>query len=287
MADASHTRAWLELALVPGVSISAKLDWLREFGSPEAVLERSVSDLRRISEEAQPLKDRVEAATIDGVLDWAAESGGRCLFLGDEDYPKKVFDRLADAPLAVYARGDMSLLDRTVVAMTGTPRPTASGSGRARTFAHELAGEGIAVAAGLSPGIGGAALKGAMAAGRTAVGVVGTPASWEGMRLTEDVAAAGLLVSEHAPRTGKGEGGYSRRHRLLPAIADLLLVVEAPSSCDTLLLAGDAGDMGCEVAAVPADPSNDTGRGCNNLIREGAALVETSVEAAAVASAAG
>ena len=276
--DNISARAWLELALVPKVSISAKLAWLREFGSPGDVIRQKVSELRRISEEARPLADIVEQETIDGVLDWAAQTGGRCLFLGDADYPSILYERLADAPLAVFARGDMALLDKSIVAIAGTPSPSRGGASRARTVALELAQEGIVVAAGISPGIASEAVRGTMTGRAGMIGVVGKQSSWEGLRIAEDVANAGLLISELAPRTPDSDHGYSRRHRLLPALADLLLVVEAPSNCDSLRLAGDAGDFGCEVAAVPSDPANDRGRGCNFLLREGAGLVEGSAD---------
>lgn len=285
MPDSTSARLWLELALVPKVSISAKLTWLREFGSPGAVLEQPVAELKRLSDEARPLAGQVDADQIDRILDWSSKVGGSCIFLGDDEYPQILYERLADAPLALFTRGDLALLDNNVIAIAGTPAPSQRGAERSKTMALELAQEGMVVAAGMSPGIASHAIRGAMTGGGKVVGVIGAQSSWQGVRLAEDLANTGLLISEFAPSTADSKLGYARRHRLLPALANLLVVVEAPMDCDSLRLAGDAADMGCEVATIPADPSNDKGRGCNILLRDGAALVEGSADVLALANA--
>ena len=267
---------------MPKVSIAAKLAWLKEFGSPGDVLQQPLPELKRVSDEARPLKDVVEQKTIDGILSWTAQKGGKCVFFGDEDYPTVLYDRLADAPLVVFVRGDMSILGSDIVAFAGTPKPSRQGARRVDAFARDLARKGIVVAAGLSPGIAIKAIQGALAAKGRIVGVIGNQSTWEGLQLAEEVANKGLLISEFAPRTLGSDLGYAKKHRLLPALAQLLFLPEAPVDCDSLKLAGDAGDMGCEVAAVPADPSNERGRGCNSLLKDGVALVENTDDISAL-----
>ena len=283
----SHTaRAWLELALVPGVSLTAKLAWLRAFGSPEAVLHQSVAALKEHSQEARPLANIVESSDIDRVLDWSAHTGGRCLYLSDEDYPVRLLERLTDAPLVVFVQGDLTLLEQPLVALIGSAHPTSTGSSRAQTLALELAQERVAVVAGISPGIASAAHAGVQAAAKGSIGIVGNAQAWEGVRLTEQIASQGLLLSEFTPRfTQQQRFGYSRRYRLLSGLVDLLVVIEASAEGDALRLATDASDMGCEVAAIPADPSHLLSRGCNLLLRDGAALVEDSKDILALVSA--
>ena len=267
--------AWLELALIKEVSLEAKLAWLRAFGSPAAVLEQPVAALREHSEEAGPLKGRVDPGDIEAVAAWAKQTGGSCVFLGEAGYPRRVIERFVNAPLALFARGDLGLLEERAVAFAGASAPTEASSLLARTIALEAGREGLAVAAGVSPGIAQAALQGSLTAPGPCLGVVGGAGVWESVRLSDEIlAGGGLLLGEIAPRAPAPRLGYARRHRLLAALADLLLVVEAPLGCDTLKLAADAADVGCEVGAVPHSPSNQAGRGCNQLLRDGASLVE-------------
>ena len=283
MTDLYAQRAWLKLALIPNISLGAKLGWLAAFGTPASVLEQSVAKLREHApKEAQPLKNLVAEEDVDTVIGWITETGGSCVLFGDENYPPRLLERLSDPPLALFARGDMAVLDSPVIALVGTPRPTQHSAELAKTLAYELAGDSIVVGAGVSEGIASMAHQGTHAANGAALGVVGNAICWEGLRMVEEIAASGLAISELAPRLPAAKLGYSRRHRLLAALADLLLVVEAPLNCDTVKLAGDAAHMSCEVAAVPASPSEDRGRGCNALIREGAALVESSADARAL-----
>lgn len=267
--------AWLELALIKEVSLEAKLAWLRAFGSPAAVLAQPVAELRKHSDEAGPLRGRVAPGDIEAVAAWATQTGGSCVFLGEPGYPRRVIERFGNAPLALFARGDLGLLEERAVAFTGSSAPTADAALLARTMALEAGREGLAVAAGVSPGVAQAALQGALTAPGPCLGVVGGAAVWESVRLGDEIlAGGGLLLGEVAPRAPAPRQGYARRHRLLAALADLLLVVEAPLGCDTLKLAADAADVGCEVAAVPHSPSNRAGRGGNQLLRDGASLIE-------------
>lgn len=274
--------AWLELALVSNVPLSAKLAFLAHWDSPGAVLRQSVNSLKEVNPAAEQLTDQVPEATLTAVLEWTASSGGQCLFLGDDDYPSTITDRLHDAPLALFVRGDIQLLQQSVVAFLGAPQATEQGLERTRSFAHELAQENVVVAAGISPGIAQASHQGSLAAKGNPLGVIGDPRSWEGVSLTEELASAGLVVSELAPRTGRHKSGYAWRHRLLAALADVAVVIEAPANCDTLQLAATAGDLGCEVATIPADPASYQARGNNRLLREGAALVENTADVLAL-----
>ena len=268
-------RAWLELALVRKVSLEAKLTWLRVFGSPAEVLAQSPAALREHSPEGCVLRGCVPAEEIDAVASWTEQSGGACIFLGEPNYPRCILERLGNAPLALFARGDLSILEGSVLACAGAPQPTPDAMRMARTLALEAAQDGLAIAAGISPGIAQGALHGALTAKGKCLGIVGGARAWESVKLGGEIlAAGGLLLGEIAPRATEPKLSYAQRHRLLAAVAELLLVIEAPLGCDTLKLAADAADVGCEVAAVPHSPTNEAGRGGNQLLKEGATLVE-------------
>ena len=277
--DNFSPRAWLELALVPNVPLHAKLKFLAHWHSPKEVLEKTVNDLKQIFPAVKDsLADQVPTQTLDEVFDWIESGKGSWLLLTDEQYPSALTQRLEDAPLGVFVQGDLSMLDSPIVAFVGSSKASKRALERARTFAYELSQEQICVAAGISPGIAQAALQGVQTSSTGSIGVIGDARSWEGLRLASDTAKDGLLVSEFAPRTGQTKGSYAWRYRLLPALANVVVIIEADLNCDTLKLADSAGDLGCEIATIPADPDNTKALGNNRLLKEGAALVESSAD---------
>lgn len=283
MGSSGHNpSAWIELALVPEVSLAAKLIWLREFGSPEAVLGGSANALRKLHPEGRDLSGAADPVQVEGVLSWIGSSGGTCAFLGESGYPARVLELLRPPPLALFMRGDLSVLENRAVVIAGSRNPTSEGMLRARNFALELSQEGVTVLAAISAGIASSALAGAQAAGGRCAGVLGQHAAWHGLRTAENVAVSGLLISEHFPGRTAHKGGYALRHRLLACLPHVFVLVEAAASCDTVALAGMAGDCGVEVGAVPSSPGNEQGRGCNRLLRDGAALVEKSSDVLAL-----
>ncbi|MCY4324548.1 MAG: DNA-processing protein DprA [Betaproteobacteria bacterium] len=271
-----EARAWLELILLPKISLRARLAWLREFGSPGAVLAQSAARLREVNKEGRSLQGLADERSVADALNWIRSSGGKWAVLGDDLYPPALVEHLAEPPLAVFMRGDSQLLDLPAIAIIGGPHPTRPAGDRARTFAYDLAGNGWLVAAGLSGGIGGLALHGALAAAGP-LAVIGSSAAWRGIKLGEEVAGRGVVVSEYPPGASSAAGGgYALRHRLLACFAEACVFVEAERRCESLQLAALAGDIGRDVMAVPADPANESGRGCNQLLGEGARLVENS-----------
>ena len=274
-ASEHEARAWLELILLPKISLRARLQWLREFGSPGAVLSQPAARLREVNREGRSLQGLADERSVAGALNWIRTSGGKWAVLGDASYPPAVAEHLAEPPLAVFMRGNPQLLDKPAVAVIGGPQPTRLARERARTFAYDLAQNGWLVAAGLSGGIGGIALHGALAA-EGPLAVIGSSGAWRGIRIGDEVAGRGVVVSEHPPGAADGRGNYALRHRLLACFAEAFVFVEAERRCESLQLAALAGDIGREVMAVPADPANDSGRGCNRLLGEGARLVESS-----------
>ncbi len=272
--DNLRLRSWLSLALLDDIPLAVKLDWLREFGTPDDVISQPLENLRKSYRLDRPLSEKLGSATADEVIEWIGKYGGSCFWLGEEGYPGVLLEKLSYAPLVVYTRGYPQLLDKPSVALIGSATPTKRAIERTRTIAFELAQDNITVVAGVSPGIAQAAHLGVQSAGKGAIGIIGNARSWTKVQLAEEICVNGLLISEHAPGSNTRPDNYALRHRLLAGLASVCVVVEAASDCETLTLARDALNLGCEVAAIPADPENKSARGSNMLLREGAALVE-------------
>ena len=220
--------------------------------------------------------------TLEHVRAWLAEPGHHLLGWRDADYPPQL-RRISSPPLALFVDGDPALLWHPSVAVVGSRSPTAGGRDNAYDFAQALAASGFAVASGLAAGIDTAAHQGALAttSGLT-IAVLGTgpdvPYPRENAALLAQIAARGAVVSEHAPGTQVRREHFPSRNRILAGLSLGTLVIEAALRSGALITARLATDGGREVFAVPGSIHNPLARGCHQLIREGAGLVESADE---------
>ncbi len=184
---------------------------------------------------------------------------------------------LADPPPRVLVCGQAECLRRPALAIVGTRGATARGLAVARRLAADAAARGWLVVSGLALGIDGEAHRGALQAGGVTVAVMGTgpdrtyPAGHRDLRTR--IERSGCTVTETPP--GGGAGGrwlFPRRNRLIAALADGVVVVEAPRRSGALVTAQLAVDLGRTVWAVPGPVDSAASAGCHALLREGAIL---------------
>jgi DNA processing protein len=164
------------------------------------------------------------------------------------------------------------------LAMVGSRSPTAPGRATAREFAAWFAGAGLTVTSGLAVGIDAASHEGALAGGGSTIAVFATgldriyPA--EHAALAQRIRAAGALVSEFPPGTPPLRGHFPRRNRIIAGLSLGTLVVEAARYSGSLITARLAIEYGREVFAIPGSIHSPLARGCHQLIKSGAKLVE-------------
>jgi DNA processing protein len=190
-------------------------------------------------------------------------------------YPE-LLGQIESAPPILTVRGDPQLAARPCVAMVGARNASAAAVKLARDFAHALAGEGFVVVSGLARGIDGAAHEGALPA---TVGVIasGIDIAYppQHAELQERIASEGMLIAEQPPGTEPRGSHFPSRNRIIAGLALGTLVVEAAPKSGSLITARLAGEAGREVMAIPGSPLDARSHGCNQLIREGAVLVQT------------
>jgi DNA processing protein len=178
----------------------------------------------------------------------------------------------------LYLRGDAALLAEPQIAMVGSRNPTPGGIDTAREFASYLAGLGLVITSGMAIGIDGAAHTGALESGRT-IAVLGTgpdrvyPAAHRD--LARRIAERGALLTEFPPGTGPHASHFPRRNRVISGLSLGTLVVEAAPRSGSLITARYAMEQGREVFAIPGSIHNPLARGCHELIRQGAKLVDS------------
>ncbi|WP_166268655.1 DNA-processing protein DprA [Marinobacter caseinilyticus] len=184
-----------------------------------------------------------------------------------------------DAPLALYVKGDSGLLNRPQLGMVGSRNATRGGLDHARHFAAALSQQGYLVTSGLALGIDGAAHAGALDAGYPTVAVIGTGVDVIYPRqhgaLTARIADHGAIVSDLPPGTPPKAAYFPQRNRIISGLSRGVLVVEASPKSGSLITARLALEQGREVFAIPGSIHNPLARGCHQLIRQGAKLVES------------
>jgi DNA processing protein len=209
-----------------------------------------------------------------------AERGITCLTLSAPDYPARLRE-LHDPPLAVFvagARAEALAWPGRSAAVVGARRASQDGLRLATRLAGAVAGAGGLVVSGLARGVDAAAHEGALEAGGATVAVLGCgvdvayPRS--NRRTYQRIRDQGLLVSEYPPGTPPAPWRFPARNRLIAALADATLVVEARARSGALITADHALDLGRDVLAVPGTPGFACSAGTNGLLKSGAGLIE-------------
>lgn len=243
---------------------------LARFGNAVAALE-VLPDLA--GKTSQPYRP-APRDTVEREVEAVRRAGAKYLFHDQPGYPA-LLGAADGAPPILTWRGDLALLGRPCVAMVGARNASAAAIMLAREFAGELAAAGFAVVSGLARGIDGAAHEGALPAtvGVIASGIdVAYPPQHE--VLQERIACEGLLLAEQPPGTEPRGSHFPSRNRIIAGLAMGTLVVEAAPRSGSLITARLAAEAGREVMAIPGSPLEPRAQGCNQLIREGAVLVQ-------------
>lgn len=278
-ADASLA-SWLRLTLIPGVGGETQRSLLKAFGVPETIFKAGLNALCGVINPvlAERLLTLDVAAKIAAALDWADTAGNSILTLSDADYPRALLD-CADPPSLIYLKGRAEILNRQGLAIVGSRNPTPQGESDAFAFAQTLAAAGLSIVSGLALGIDAAAHRGALAGDGFTVAVIGTGADRiypaRNRELAHAICHRGAIVSEFPLGTPPLPANFPRRNRLIAGLSQGCLVVEAAARSGSLITARLAADAGREVFAVPGSIHSPLSKGCHQLIRQGAKLVES------------
>lgn len=196
---------------------------------------------------------------------------------GDEGYPE-LLAAIHSPPPILYLRGRIQPEDRVAVAVVGSRKATPYGSAMAERLSGELAQRGVTIVSGMARGIDAAAHRGALdARGRTiavlgcGLGVTYPP---EHAELSDQIAAKGALISEFPIFAPPRADHFPRRNRIISGLARGVVVIEAGLDSGALITANYALEQGRDVFAVPGQVTARSSRGCHQLIKAGAKLVE-------------
>ncbi|GLK50987.1 DNA-processing protein DprA [Maricaulis virginensis] len=264
---------WLRLARTEGLGAVGFARLIARYVTAEAALDALPGRCRKAGKPAPVIPSR---ETIEAELDAVDRIGGVILTGIDPGFPP-LLAAIPAPPPALVVKGDLALLDRPACAMVGARNASAAGLRFARELAHGLGGEGIVVVSGLARGIDGAAHAGALETGTIAVVAGGIDHIYppEHADLHNAIAERGLVVSERSLGRIPTARDFPRRNRLISGLSRGTVVVEAALRSGSLITARFAAEQGREVMAVPGSPIDPRARGSNQLLRDGAHLIET------------
>lgn len=272
----------LRLSLVPGIGPRLYKALVDHFGSPAAVLAAPASQLREVQGIGAKLSQTVARARseidVEAQLELARRHGVTLVAHADDMYPR-VLREIHDPPGVLYVRGEFKPQDAMSIGIVGSRHATQYGLMVAERLASSLARAGLTIASGLARGVDAAAHKGAIAAGGRTIAVLGSGLlniyPPEHVKLADEVAAGGALVSEAPLEAAPLSGSFPQRNRIISGISLGIIVVEASLHSGALITARHAMEQGREVFAVPGRVDNRMSHGCHRLLRDGAKLVET------------
>jgi len=280
MAPGESLSSWLRLALIPGIGGGTQRKLLSAFGLPEAIFSAGRGALRGVvgDKACDLLLDTDNEAAVATAVQWPNGDDQFVVTLADPEYPRSLLE-IPDPPILLYVRGRLDLLQQPILSIVGSRSPTPQGVLNAERFSAAFVDAGLTVASGLALGIDAAAHRGTLTAGGNTVAFVGTgidriyPA--RNRDLAVEIGSKGCIVSEFPIGTPVLAANFPRRNRLISGIARGVLVVEAAIESGSLITARLAGEQGREVFAIPGSIHSPQSRGCHQLIKQGAKLVET------------
>lgn len=261
----------LRLIRSPRIGPVSYRQLLARFGTAAAAL-RAIPDLAARGGGKASVAD---AGAVEREIAASRALGARYLLMGDADYPA-LLDQFEGAPPALIVRGDAALAAGQCIAMVGARNASAAAIRFARTLAQDLGQRGAVVVSGLARGIDTAAHLGSVGSGTIGVIACGLDVVFppENRDLQAQIADVGLLVTEHPPGVQPLARHFPARNRIIAGLAVGTVVVEAAPKSGSLITARLAGEAGREVMAVPGSPLDPRAQGCNQLIREGATLIQ-------------
>lgn len=271
---------WFWLCGLSGVSHKQRRTLIQLFESPEAVFK---ADAQKINELVF-LNDTAKSALVNHRNEKHIETeyahfvkqGYRFVSERSKAYPKRL-KTLYDCPLGLYYVGKLPEDSRPTIAIVGARSCSGGGRSLARHFSSVLSSAGIQVISGMALGIDGAAHRGALESGMDTYAVIGCGLDScypkENRDIYEILPKRGGLISEYPVGEKPLSWHFPMRNRLIAALADRVLIVEARKRSGSLITADLALEQGKDVLAVPGRSTDALSEGCLDLIRNGAKLV--------------
>jgi DNA processing protein len=274
---------WLRLEQTAGVGLETARKLLMAFGLPANIFQAEFTSLRAYVSQrvavalSEPISTEIEARIVRTRL-WCEQSDNYVVTLVDPAYPAALLE-IPDPPLLLYVKGRLELLSSPSIAVVGSRNATAQGLSHAEKFSEILSLAGLTISSGMAAGIDAAAHQGGLRGVGSTVAVIGTGADLvypsRNRNLAHLIASDGCIVSEYALGTPALASNFPRRNRIISGLAKGVLVIEAAAQSGSLITARMAAEQGRDVFAIPGSIHSPLSKGCHQLIKQGAKLVDS------------
>lgn len=271
---------WISLSQISGLGSQTLCRLLQAFGSPEQIYTKSLNQLREIVTDpiALAIKSGPNTESTKATLAWLDQESNHIITLADRHYPTTLLE-IPDPPPIFYAKGNLDCLQRPCIAIVGSRNASPQGEKNSEDFSQALAQHNYCIVSGMALGIDGAAHRGALKVKGKTIAVVGTgldivyPAHHRD--LAHRIVEQGLIISEFGLGTPSHAQNFPRRNRIISGLSQGCLVVEANTQSGSLITARFATEQGREVFAIPGSIHSPLSKGCHDLIKQGAKLVDS------------
>lgn len=273
---------WFWLCNINGIGNVTTERLLHYFKEPEAVYNAGEAELRKVpgigEKRIRQIIDSRKPETFCKNLKRVEDMGICFLPFEDEAFPEKL-KRIEHPPYGIYVKGKLPDVRFPSVAIVGARECSGYGRDLAEYFSYELSGRGVQIISGMARGVDSSAHYGAICASSSTYAVLGCGVDvcypLENYTLFCEIIKKGGLISEYPPGTKPSPGNFPYRNRVISGLSDAVLVVEARKRSGSLITANLGLSQGKDILAVPGRVNDTLSRGCNDLIKLGAGLVET------------
>ena len=271
---------WIALSSIHGIGTQTFCLLLNAFGNPANIFSANFKQLSEVVSEkiASEITQGINHDALADSLLWLSQANNHLVTLADSDYPKALLE-ISDPPPLLYAKGNLAILNQASIAIVGSRNASVQGEKNAEAFAQGLCDYGLCIVSGLALGIDGAAHRGALKAKGATIAVVGTgldivyPAKHRD--LAHQIVEHGLVISEFALGTPSKPQNFPKRNRIISGLSLGCLVVEANLQSGSQITARLSAEQGREVFAIPGSIHSPMSKGCHQLIKQGAKLVDS------------
>lgn len=271
---------WIALRLIPGLGTRRAGQLIERYHTARRIFQAPAAELERLGLSGSVARSVASGCTFDDAAvqqEKMLASGVSLISIGDPRYPARLRE-IFDPPVLLFAKGRLELLQRMMLAVVGTRRPTQYGSTVAERLSGDLARAGLVIASGMARGIDTAAHRGALAAQGDTVAVFGCGADVvypaENRKLYAEIAERGLVISEFPMGSPAFPQNFPVRNRIVAGMSCGVLVVEGAQYSGSSITAKLALEQGREVFAIPGNITSKVSWGPNLLIKQGAKLVQ-------------
>ncbi len=276
--------SWLTLYYTPYIGAKRFQQLIQYFGSAQNAVEADNLEWQAAGIPTSVIEHRQhQSQKVEQALKWLESSESHfILTFHNEAYPP-LLKEIHDPPMLLFVKGDLPALLTPQIAIVGARKPTSEGLYNSELFAAELASAGLTITSGLALGVDQAAHQAAVHINKPTIAVLGTglneiyPKSHT--KLSQDILLnSGALISEYPLYMPPKPQNFPRRNRIIAGLSLGTLVVEATLKSGSLITARLSMEENREVFTIPGSIHQPQSRGCHQLIREGAVLVESTID---------